>query len=325
MPATQTVVQIQEELETMLDFSGDYAEKPYILDFAKIASYLTDKEACINLLSRLNAELIKIAEVNEMRRTGACFGGYKRKLVKEKVSYAGEKLGSFYKTGGILKGYLDAWEATYEFNREHHTADGGLPSGTPLLTGFVQPPDFRKYLLKHGYHWTDIGVAERHGEFTHRLHWYIVTKKLESTPGWLQNRPIDLFRQCGEDWSVKSGSKTIWDRVFDNIKKQTNGMDNVFRNPETLHAFLITDTTCKRKDLWALAQIIRSRCNRVKAINKLKDGVPFGIKRLDHDMAARQTLHQDQIIAQGDISAKIVWQKIQEGEEGQLMNDFLEI
>jgi len=93
----------------------------------------------------------------------------------------------------------------------------------------------------------------------------------------------------------------------------------VFRNPENLHAFLTDDTTCRRLDLWAIAQILRSRKRRVSAVN---EGSGLGAKKLDIDLKAR---HDDILIKRGDVSNKIIWQNLQEGRNTALMDEFLRL
>ena len=214
----------------------------------------------------------------------------------------------FKKHGNILKSYLDEWEREFGLNKGGHIEEGKptLPGTTPLLTGFVQAADFRKYLLKHGYHWTDIGVAERHGEFTHRLHWCIICGKSAAEPNWLTNQPFRLFTECGEDWTAPGPNQTVWDYVVDFLDRENP--DVAYRNPENLHAFLIDDTTSKRQDLWAVAQIIRSRKRRVAAIN---EGSGLGATRLNTDLVVRQPEHDEKLIKGGVVLPKIIWQNLQ--------------
>lgn len=272
-----------------------------------------------------------MAERRNLRRRGKYFGGRKRKLVKETFNYQAtdgqQTAGTFRKHDNMLKQFLDTWEGIHGFNAASD-GEGGLPGRTPLLTGFVQPPDFRKYLLKHGFHWTDIGVAANHGEFTHRLHWYIICAEQMATPQWLLHQPIDLFKKCAEAETVNSAatSGSIWDRLFDHLATTATdgpaaGREVVFRKAETLHAFLRQDVIKRRQDLWVLAQIVDSRAGRVQLINTLAGN--GGTKRLDLDIEDRQEANKDNLMMVGDFSTKIVWQRIQEGQGAAELNEFL--
>ncbi len=338
MAALHSEAEMEQELYTMLSTNRNGPDKEvtlenhFIEDYARIGSLMSDQAACVSHLARLNTILVNLAEMNNIRKRGSVFGGKKNKLVTETFTYRSETgqtvSGTVRKHGNILKRYLDLWEVTQGFNEGSHE-EGGLPDRAPLLTGFVQPPDFRKYLLKHGYHWTDIGVAEKHGEFTHRLHWYIICEQANGDPTWLNNTPLELFKKCADESTVNGGanSGSIWDRIFDHLGKEAydgpkKGTAVVFRKAETLHAFLLNEATRKRKDLWALAQIVHSRAARVGIINSL--GGDGGARRLDLDLESRQDAQSDDLLLKGDITAKILWQKIQEDDAGPMLNEFLQ-
>lgn len=190
MTATVSVEDAAKRLREML---GKRKVEPisampegYLEDYAKIFSLMTDKERCLAHLGKLNTVLVTRADNAHIRKKNV-FGRGTRQLKSEEVTYTADNeerstyKGTFKKHGNILRDYLDQWEATQGFNAEGQIEGGiELPGKAPLLTGFVQPDNFRKYLLKHGFHWTDIGVAANHGEFTHRLHWYIICGENES-------------------------------------------------------------------------------------------------------------------------------------------------
>lgn len=339
MTAIQSAQQVEAELRGMLAASKPgQAPKAvaladdYIRDFAKIGSLLTDKTTCVNHLARLNSSLLMMAERRNLRKQGRF--GRKNKLVKESFNYQAVDgrvvSGAVRKHGNILRDFLDTWETVNNFNRGTHE-DGGLPNRTALLTGFLPADVFRRYLLKHGFHWNDIGVAENHGEFTHRLHWYIICSELMGNPNWLQHEPIDLFKKCATAETVNSdaaSNKSIWDRLFDHIGETSTdgpaaGTAIVFRRAEVLHSFLRTDASKKRSDLWVLAQVIDSGAARVRLINTL--GGEGGNSRIDLDLRARQTALDGELLKLGmeGIHAKVVWQRLQEGGDNALLNEFL--
>ena len=325
MAAKQSVSDMQDALNDLLTHVPN-GKASMVEDYAKIASLMTDKEACDAALVALNAVLVNSAEQAQLRKTN-WRGRYRDSLKSEKFRYTRSDgtvaEGKFKKHGNMLKTVLDRWEQQQGFNRETHSEEGlpSLPASTPLLTGFVQPPDFRKYLLKHGYHWTDIGVAERHGEFTHRLHWYIICRKSNAEPNWLTNDPVTLFKECGESWTVENGSgNTVWDTIVDFLDRKNPEVG--YRNPENLHAFLTADATCRRKDMWAVGQVIRSRKQRVALINETSG---LGKKKLDSDLEVRADQLGDGLTKKGDISQHIIWQNIQEGVDTPLIDEFLRL
>jgi hypothetical protein len=70
-----------------------------------------------------------------------------------------------------------------------------LPKGAPTLTGLLVK-SFNPILLKNGYHWKDPGAGDSHGEFTHRLQWYVLTKAWNKTlPA--ANAPFEVFTAMG--------------------------------------------------------------------------------------------------------------------------------
>ena len=127
------------------------------------------------------------------------------------------------------------------------------------LTSFVNPTQFRTYLFQYAYHWKDAGVGWNHGEFTHRIHWYIVLEHLRSNPNWLENKPLELFRACAlPQWrQAKDPNKGVWDNIFDDL-----GSKDTFRSPETLHGYLKSAAEPEHADheqLWFLSQLIAGR------------------------------------------------------------------
>lgn len=326
----QDAKDIESELRGMLSKNGkDQPDKQVLLgddwlqDFARIGSLMTDVENCVAHLTKLNTELVTMAEINHLRKKTLGIVP-KNKLVKQTFKYtttSGKQItGKFRRHDNILKQALDVWELKWGFNQGHQ--EGGLPARTPLLTGFVQADDFRKYLLKHGFHWNDIGVAASHGEFTHRLHWYIICSHSAANPNWLTHTPIELFKKCGEPETVNSKLErmgTIWDRLFDHLSSTssdgpTKGTEVHFRKAETLHRFLRDPVTLKRSDLWALAQTVDSSAGRVQLINANSSGK----NPLDEDLENRQKELGETLIQKGDQGAKIVWQNLQQGKKESL-------
>src|SRR4029453_3428682 len=56
------------------------------------------------------------------------------------------------------------------------TGRAPLPKGSAVAMGNVAGRDFNRILLRHGYHFKDVGAGVEHGEYTHRLHWFAISQ-----------------------------------------------------------------------------------------------------------------------------------------------------
>lgn len=274
-------------------------DESYLDDYAKIGSLLTDKASCITQLAKINTALLTKVNQLDMRQRRLKFR--KKRLVTAEFEYSYQtkeetKRQVFPTTRGLLANFLGIWEEQQGFNQEVQQEGGGLPARTPELTEFVGGNDFRKYLLKHGFHWVDTAVGGSHGEFTHRLHWYIVCNHF-SAPNALNHTPLKLFKKCGEPEACHpkatafiQAKDTVWDQIFDN-GRTTGTRENYFRCPENLHAFLRLEATQKQKNLWVLAQMVDTRALMAQSIGK---------NDITSDYQAFEQKHIDDVVLRGD-------------------------
>lgn len=242
-------------------------------DFCAIGSFLSDEPLCLQHLAQLNESLVAHAmqlKVLGKMTTFKPFGESKQLVKKGKVEHEGIEY-AIHKHYKVLTSFLTDFEAKAGFNTGSLPPDPTaskpppkLPAKPPSLTTFVPVDAFRTYLLKYAYHWKDAGVGVRHGEFTHRIQWYMVLMELKDKPDWLAHKPIELFRACALPvWRhANDSAKGVWDDVFD------DNTPTSFRRPETLHQFLKDAADPKHKHhqpLWMLAQLISGRAaKRVK-------------------------------------------------------------
>jgi Family of unknown function (DUF5636) len=276
MTAKHSFADVKADLEKMLGAERvQQVGATRVDDYARIASLLTDEDACRVYLARLNSELIgRCRAVNMIKKTL----GVERKSLKT-TSYQHpakpDESTEVVKHNKVFTGFFKEWEDAAGFNQGVQQIEGGkpgspetvnLPGRAATLTEFVEPNDFRKYLLKHGYHWKDAGVGGRHGEFTHRIHWYIIVEYARANPNWLTHTPIDLFKTCGEPSTVVKSGWTVWDYIVDcgdDILVPNGGklygQGSVYRSPDKLHKFLCDAATRSSKDLWCLAYLIWGR------------------------------------------------------------------
>lgn len=287
MTAQQSVKDCKIELELLLGEERSQKLVAYLEDYARIASLMTDVATCRIYLARLSTHLSFLCHERRMIVKGAL--GVPTRELKTKTYRKRGVQGSrtVVKHNKVFTDFFNEWEALQGFNQGVTQVEGGrpslpdqlinLPGQAPTLTEFVAPDDFRKYLLKHGYHWKDSGVGASHGEFTHRIHWYIICEYALAKPNWLSHKPIELFRKCGDPETVfPYGGKGIWDYIIDSGGKNiaptqvTQGgavnpnqmKDNYFRQPEFLHSFLCQNETRDSADLWCLAYLIWGRAEK---------------------------------------------------------------
>jgi hypothetical protein len=207
-----SVQEVREQLEHALTLKGNALtlHGDLLDDYAAIGSFLTDEAACRPYLARLSETLVAplrdIGMVIDRDDAGQGESPFalkttpqvkKKSILPSKVQYFEDQVVKHHK---VLTSFFAKWERDVGFNVGTDQRDGErLPPGPATLTGFVHADDFRNHLLKHGYHWKDAGVGTRHGEFTHRIHWYmVITKHVSSNSTWLKNEPVEAFKELGK-------------------------------------------------------------------------------------------------------------------------------
>jgi hypothetical protein len=112
-------------------------------------------------------------------------------------------------------------------NKGHRVQQSQLPKGSvPTLTEFVDQADFRRVLLRLGYHWKDPGASPDHGEYTHRLQWYAITNAAKYGRLKLLRSPLYLFQKLAlpycwnprypsTDVRGQTSGRAVWDLLFD--------------------------------------------------------------------------------------------------------------
>ena len=180
-------------------------------------------------------------------------------------------------------GQVDAFKA-YDIKHTHHllaavlsemerrrgftvvnvdSAEHGPLARVPLYTGFVQPPQFLE-MVRLGSHWKDPTVPGDHGEFTHRIQWYMLltinSNESRETGG---QDIVNIYKSIGK-WFIPPSEHTpdndgkgrylsVWDCLFDRSRAGTGKLASYyetkseldFRSPENLHLFLMKDETAE--------------------------------------------------------------------------------
>jgi len=208
-------------------------------DFCKIGAFLTRKSDVLTALKPLEATLRSEATL----------------VVKNRLEGFNPAQPATFKADKLLSGALGRFEIAAGFNNpelfykdsqaklhsEAHVAERGaksevvtdatklpkvekvgltkpvtLPKGVARAMGNVAGRDFNRILLRHGYHFKDVGAGIDHGEYTHRLHWYALAQA-----GLTLANPLPfLYRSMGSLWAggehdVPTGKVYIWEALFD--------------------------------------------------------------------------------------------------------------
>ncbi|MFO7856165.1 MAG: LirA/MavJ family T4SS effector [Paracoccaceae bacterium] len=266
----------------IVEACGDRIKKdPMLEDFARIGALMTEGPLCVGYLSRLNDALFDACKRDPQIgtsllkvRKGGLLGKDRTVLRKHPdPRYRGRKGFVVHKHRKLLTAALEMHEARAGFNTGRipvelpDDAPGPdarpTPARPPTLSRVVYGPDFRKYLFQYAYHWKDTGVGASHGEFTHRLQWYVIVEHAAASTGFLKHEPLELFAACAFDrWRFeKVPNRGVWDLIVD----RTGEDETTFRRPEFMHRFLIDAADRKHPDheaLWLLAQLIRGRSDK---------------------------------------------------------------
>ena len=166
--------------------------------------------------SHLNAYSSEFGDIKEEFR-----GDYGRiKLMLEKKEAVKSCMRELAKEMGKEEQYQEP-----ELNRQRYTADGYVkfsaflsryehmcwfPPSHHVFLGFVRPADFLE-LIRQGILAKDPGAGPKHGDFTHRLQWHVISRVVTNNftvpkrNGW-DHTPIELLSSFGSGWAQGSNA-----------------------------------------------------------------------------------------------------------------------
>lgn len=254
-------------------------EKKELDNFAAIGSLLTDEKLCKKYLIQLNKALVEYAKVQKglvekiSEKTSVLHKPkqdlFKNPVMTKQPSNVRPDL-LIVKHHKVLTGFLNQFEAKEGFNLSQENGPLANASGPATLTRFVRQDRFRNVLFKNAFHWKDAGVGVTHGEFTHRLQWYIIVEHHRAKP-FLSDTPVSVFKMFGEPRWVHNPdnekSTGAWDDVLDMVKTDTDS----FRCPDILHAWLKEPRRQKNHGCAFLAQLISGRSAKRELASHLKE------------------------------------------------------
>ncbi|MEY4748935.1 MAG: hypothetical protein RIQ60_1149 [Pseudomonadota bacterium] len=276
------------------------AEEPlgndaYTGDVARIGSVLSSQDVCEHYSQQLNDALVAYA-----KRTGVfdtmtkwrAFGRERKELTTPKgvgstrhsttldegMDSELEFTARRHKHHKVLSGFLTEFEAgqgfnqgAYEFETKNKLGNDVTLATTPgkavTLPGFVPPMAFRQELLAKARHFKDPGVSTLHGEFTHRIQWYIVCEYAAQSK-LLEHAPADIFKACARPVFCEGfNNSSVWDLVFEG-----GGIAKDFRKPEAVTEYFLRVSRPdhpRHGDLWFLAALMEGRYAK-RAIEKAR-------------------------------------------------------
>jgi hypothetical protein len=247
--------------DPMLVNNAPMKDDPYFGDYVRIGSYLSQgfakqgmKTALVDLDKAMESEINKWYQ---KRSRALEYFTKQKKALEEKTPI--DKDTDFSK---LLN------RALQKFERDH-----GFTVSEKLTTfgAFCLPSVFND-TLKNKMHFKDV-VSQGHGEFTHRLQWYMVIKAgaIKSSI----NQEANVYAGIAP-W--QKGKTNLWTFLFD---QPDEGEPTDFRCPEKLHRWLIGDSDPEFCPL--LRAFLRSR-NAKRAFYNVQDYFfkKFGPKGKDY-------------------------------------------
>jgi hypothetical protein len=249
-------------------------------DFCQIGALLSDEQRCMDHLAELSKQMASrlVAGLSSGRFDGgnarlAQLGRLQHRLTPDEVKKAAASDApprpKFY---SVLREVLENNERRWGFTTPTRPA-----SDATVLSGFVHPQSFETLLLEQARHWKDPGASIDHGEYTHRLQWWIVCRECDvGGPYSLKGRPVDRFKVLPQyktaSWrgaqlravgmeeetaqSIPSlasvyTNRSMWDFLFDAVPANdsmaaTTPASDSFRSPQYMNLFLTSADAIKK-------------------------------------------------------------------------------
>lgn len=268
-----TEAEIREELTSVFPhaFTAD-KERDFLEACVSIAVFLSNTTSVEQQLKELEVRL-KTATGAEFDRVLA---HYRQRAIKPDAGKLEDGLRH------LLSRELLRLEIHLGFNTF------GCITGERVQTyaAFLNADSFRAQ-LKLGLHWKDPGVPGNHGEYTHRIQWYLLANAL---PGNALGNPVKLFMRIGGVVDPKHEPFGLWDALFDRndgsgsakFEIQSNVTD--CRSPESLSKFIVDDANADKWPLlhWFVKARMKKRTARpLNQFHAAKDYVEAKLKKFE--------------------------------------------
>lgn len=254
----QSVEEVKTELELL--FSEKLAASPHFDTYCQIGAYLSSADNCERELKKLNDEMqiilnhrladIRVRIVKEVGGTiaqdalvdllGTLAGVRQNRFEKKLDSVETSPLFKLAKElfSKLLTDVLGRWENDNGFDVDHAW---GLGARRPadILIGNPKS-DFNKQ-LESGRPFKDLGAGPQHGEFTHRIQWYLVGNALKGINAGDVYKDVKRWISRGkllshgerssnpQTFSTDNGYKRyLWEYLFDRDGEPSNATTVAF-------------------------------------------------------------------------------------------------
>lgn len=242
-----TTDQVGEELVRAFDgfkVNGKTIEQSgYFREYLKIGSTLSDPKGVLAAVGHLDYSMVKVL-IDRMKASGRKDVELPQKVFRERE----QTLQKHFQQGKakvnkenypgkdpIYKGLLDAalWkeEEKAGFKRANDYMWSGL-SAEMFLNNLRTKRPFKDY-----------GAAIQHGEYTHRIQWYILSRTVFDS----KDTAAEVYASIA-DWYYDQGKNdknpSLWDALFDRADNTSfrNNAEDDFRSPLKLNTFLRKDS-----------------------------------------------------------------------------------
>jgi len=255
------VAQVKEEL--LAEFDGLGQDGQALENFATVGSLLSKPDIVVPALKSLAARMMTLAmsrldvaiEESEMlKRAGP---GLQPKHTGARKKYDAERVGAD-PFRGLLKEVLKAYEVDCMY--QSHKQDSSFHP--TYLVGLLTPDKFLDQ-VGDGVQWKDVGATPDHGEFSHRLQWYVVAE----SGLFSKNAVGSVYRAIGACRTLAKKADrlnqwTLWSRLCDRGPGASSGGVNVVegnndcRSPENISLLI------RNGDFGLLSLAIKARFNK---------------------------------------------------------------
>ncbi len=228
-----TAQEIRDELTSV--FATEFGE-------GRNAEFL---EACV----KIGAFLAHTASVDQQlkeldTRLGQGAGNDLERVIEHYRQRAGAKPLEAGQLDDALRHLLARELTTVEIQNGFNTFHCINEERVQTYVAFVSAESFRAQ-LKLGRHWKDPGVPGMHGEYTHRIQWFLLVNAL----GHDIESPVKLFMQIGAVVDPNESNKPhgLWDALFDrndgsaSTKFEVQATVTDARSPESLTHYIVAD------------------------------------------------------------------------------------
>lgn len=295
----QNIEEVKTELKRL--FSDKFVTSPYFNIYCYIGAYLSSADNCQRQLKQLNDEMQKILDhrladirvriVKEVGGTiahdalndllGTLAGVRQNRFGAPLDSPKALPLAKLAKElfSKLLSDVLGRWEHETGFDVDH---SWGVGARRPVDILIGNPKSLFNQQLESGRPFKDLGAGPQHGEFTHRIQWYLAGNSLAGTK--VGDVYKDIKRWISRDqllshkdnlssptlFSATGGHKRyLWEYLFDRDGEPANATtvaflakQGDFRGPSNLANYLRESPNDSTYPL--LAWCMRDRFNKRK-------------------------------------------------------------